>query len=125
MHQLGCYSQRSILLGKELFANVRIAGSSPASPQSYAKAEPFNSQNALNIVASLFHFATDLAHNLLREAFGPCLRSFHALVEDNRLLRHQLTAERRLVEGERVFEFLLGEPRGVKLGHLGESLCTA
>src|SRR5262249_45008585 len=73
-----------------------------------------STRDALDVVTSLFHFATHLGDNLLRETFGPGLRSLHALIEDSGLLGQQLAAERRLVEGKRVLEFLLGEAGGVE-----------
>src|SRR5262245_4359971 len=79
----------------------------------------------LDLVPSLLHFRAHLADDLLRQAVGPGLGILHALIEDVGLLREQLAAERRFVEGERVLELLLGEARGIELGHVVQEFRAA
>src|SRR5258708_19076863 len=121
----GGVDRRAILAAPSFLQKADgLTGRTPATTPVVCNA-PHDLQLASDIVAPFFHFATHLSDNLSRQSFGPRLRSLHALVEDDRLLRHQLTAERRFVEGERVLEFLLGEVGGVELGHLGENLRAA
>src|SRR5262245_8094684 len=79
----------------------------------------------LDLVPSLLHFRTHLADDLLRQPVGPGLGVLHALIEDVGLLRQQLFAERRLVERERILELLLGEARGIELGHVVQEFRAA
>src|SRR5262245_22498347 len=78
-----------------------------------------------DLVAALLHLDAEFADDLLRQAVRPDLRILHALVENDRLLADQLAPERRLVEGERVFELLLGEAAGVDPRCIVEELGAA
>src|SRR5947208_6333530 len=61
------------------------------------------------IVALLLHLGAHPAHHLFGELVGPLLDAAETVVEEFRLLIDDLAAQRRLVEGERVLELLLGE----------------
>src|SRR5437773_870723 len=63
----------------------------------------------LDLVPPLLHFRPHLGDDLLRQLVSPGLGVFHALIEQVGLLRQELAAERRLVEGECVLELLLRE----------------
>src|SRR5262245_62776548 len=88
-------------------------------------ASKLSAASHLDVVTSFFHFGAHFGDNLLRQFLGPSLRSFHALIENGGLLRDQLAAERRLVEGERILELLLREARGIELGKLVNELRAA
>src|SRR3954468_19027120 len=77
---------------------------------------------SLDLFSSLPHLSAELGDDFIRELVSPLVDVASALIEDRRLLRDDLAADRRLVERQHVFELLLGEPRGVKARAVVEQL---
>src|SRR5262245_50124414 len=90
-----------------------IANSSP-NPRS----DPKSRTPGLDLVTPPLHLRAELGNDFVSKLVPPSLHILGALVENDRLLRDDLTAERRLVEREHILELLLGEPRCIEPGAL-------
>ena len=69
-------------------------------------------------MTALAHLGAHTLQHFLVELYRPILRSTHAAFDEIGLLGHQLLAGRRFVEGERLLQFLFGEPGRVYLDEL-------
>src|SRR5215468_5998946 len=69
---------------------------------------------SLDLFSSLPHLGAELGDDFVGELVRPLVDVAGALIEDHRLLRNDLAADRRLVERQHVLKLLLGEPRGIE-----------
>src|SRR3954471_18096064 len=76
----------------------------------------------LNFFSSPSHLAAELGDDFVRELVRPLVDVAGALIEDHRLLRDDLAADRRLVKCQHILELLLCELGGVKAGTVVEQL---
>src|ERR1700754_4977241 len=74
---------------------------------------PFRS----DVLAAFLHLGAELAVDDLGKLLRPLVHIGHAELDRPRLAGEQLLAERRLVEGDEVLQFLLGELVGIDLCH--------
>src|SRR6185369_11501644 len=70
-----------------------------------------------DILAALLHLGAELAVDGFGKGLRPLVHVGHAELDGAGLTREQLLAERRLVEGDEILQFLLGELVGVDLRH--------
>src|SRR5215475_11057660 len=77
---------------------------------------------SLDLFSSFPHLGAELGDDLVHELVRPLVDVAGALIEDQRLLRDDLAADRRLVECQHVLELLLGELRRIKARAIVEQL---
>src|SRR5262245_7602989 len=87
-----------------------------ANPSPNPGSHPRSCPHRLDFVPPPLHLRAKLGNDFVGKLVPPSLHVLGALVENDRLLRDDLPAERRLVEREHVLELLLGEPRCIEPG---------
>src|ERR1700681_3776481 len=106
-------------------AAIRAARTPPDPPPMTNRSVSNSAMSAPERLATLFHFRTKFIVHRFVKALRPLAHIGHAGLNRLWLLREQLLAERRLVEGDEVFQFLLGKVAGVDLRHLLADLFLA
>src|SRR5215475_2047181 len=74
-------------------------------------------KQSLDLLAPLAHFGAELAVHGLGKVLGPLVHIGHAELNRPGFAGEQFRAQRRLVEGDEVDQFLLGELVAVDLRH--------
>src|ERR1043165_10043427 len=97
----------------------------PITKRSQSKSAMTAAQARLEIMALFLHLGAEAIHPLLADLASPLLNIFERLIEHLRLDTRHLLAQRRLVEGEHVLQFLLGETVGIELRRIAHELVAA
>src|ERR1700759_567461 len=93
-------------------AAMRAARTPPEPPPMTNRST--SKSDMLHIVSALLHFGAQLAHDFDGKIVAPAARIGHAFVERPRLVSQHFLTDRRLVEGENLLEFRLGEMARIK-----------